>query len=468
MPPSAGAARADSLATLGVVRHEWLTLPQVQAWLGVAESADLPPWQAANVREMRRLHLRATCVDAALVEQSSVAQLRCEQAWRQLRAKNDWASFVPLLERVVELKRQIAASLAESLNTTEYDALLDEFEPGAKSAEIAKLFAGLAAFLAPFTEQVLARQRDAQPIQPKGPFPVAGQRCLGLRLMEAIGFDPRQGRLDVSHHPFCGGVPGDVRITTRYSEADFASSLMGVLHEAGHGKYEQGLPLTWRGQPVGLARGMAAHEGQSLLQEMQICRSREFLQFATPIIVEELGESAARQPEAFTVENLYRLCTRVRPGLIRVDADEVTYCSHIILRFEVERGLIDGSVQVKDIPELWNGHMRRLIGVDPGDNFADGCMQDVHWPSGAFGYFPVYALGALTAAQVFRAMKRDLPEVSSEIANGTFGPINAWLAEKIWSQGSLHSAKQLAVHATGEELTPVAFQEHLVRRYLPA
>ena len=470
MPPAAGPARAEAMATLHVMIHELQTDPRLVDWLAAGErevtSGNLNSFQTANFVEMRRIVRRASGVPTDLVARRSEAQMRCEQAWRKLRAENDWENFAPLLAEVVNLKRQEAQALAQALDLSPYDALMDEYEPGVRSAEIDRVFADLRTFLPPFIEKALERQAHFNPITPTGPFSIAAQEKLGRDLMKAVGFDMAHGRLDVSHHPFCGGIPSDVRITTRYDEQDFTTSLLGVLHETGHAKYEQGLPEAWRGQPVGHARGMSTHEGQSLLQEMQISRSRAFLTFAAPKMAAAFPEAAAQQPQAFTVENLYRLYTRVARSKIRVDADEVTYPCHILLRYDIERALIDGTMNVKEIPEAWDSAMQSLLAVHTAGDYRNGCMQDAHWPAGAFGYFPTYTLGAMTAAQVFAAIKKSLPNWESQVAHGSFDAINDFLRTHIWSYGSRCSADELMRHATGESLNARYFEEHLQARYL--
>ncbi len=461
-----GEARAEALATLRGLIHEQLTDPRVGDWIAAAESAGgLEPWQGANLREIKRAHLRETSIPRRLVEASSRAESQSEQAWRVLRPSSDWQSFRPLLETVVALKREVAAALSSNLGLSPYDSLVDGFEPGGNSEHFAALFAEIRAFLPGFIDRVVDKQRREVVLEPEGPFPVERQRWLGLRLMEKVGFDFRHGRLDQSHHPFCGGVPSDVRITTRYDENDFQKALMGVMHETGHAKYEQNLPKSWLEQPVGAARGMSVHESQSLLQEMQACRSREFLQVMEPLAREAFPDAFARNPKAFAVDNLYRLATRVRRDFIRVDADEATYPCHVVIRFEIEKSLIEGKLTVADIPEAWDAGMFSLLGLRTGDNHRDGCMQDVHWPAGLFGYFPTYTLGALTAAQLFRAMA-DSNGVRGALAAGDFTPMNAWLRDQVWSQGSLLDTPELLRRATGAPLGTEAFFRHLERRYL--
>ncbi|MET0341491.1 MAG: carboxypeptidase M32 [Polyangiales bacterium] len=469
MPRASGPKRAEATATLHVLMHEQLTDPRLAdlvAAAGEAGGEPLTPVEAANLREIRRVVARAACLPAKLVEQSSEARMRSEQAWRQKRADNDFTGFAPLLTEVVVLTREIAQRTGDALGLSPYDALIDEYEPGARAVDIDRIFAELRAFLPALTEQVLARQAGEPVHTPRGPFPIAAQRALGETLMLAVGFDGERGRLDVSHHPFCGGAPSDVRITTRYDEADFTSALMGVLHETGHAKYEQGLPSAWTAQPVGAARGMAIHESQSLLQEMQVSRSRAFVAFLTPHVHAAFPEAARAQPEAFTADNLYRFGTRVRRGKIRVDADEVTYPSHVLIRYDLERRLVDGSLAVRDIPEAWDAGMREMLGIATGDDHRDGCLQDVHWPSGAFGYFPSYTLGALTAAQLFAAAERALPDLRADIARGDFAPLNTFLRDAVWSQASILPNAELLTHATGAPLSTRWFEAHLRRRYL--
>ncbi|MEX2649409.1 MAG: carboxypeptidase M32, partial [Alphaproteobacteria bacterium] len=397
MPDGGAEARTEQIAVLGVLEHELATDPAQGELLAAAAAEPLDDWQRANLREMKRRWRHATALDADLVERLSRAVSSGEQAWRAARPLSDFAGFAPALDAVLRLAREVAARKADALGLAPYDALLDEYEPGFASLRIDGLFADLEGFLPEFLGRVLERQRSrGAPLRPQGPFPTDRQRDLALRLMRAVGFDFRHGRLDVSLHPFCGGTPDDVRITTRYDETDFTSALMGVLHETGHAMYERGLPAQWRNQPVGEARGTGIHESQSLLIEMQACRGREFLAFAAPIMREAFGADGP----AWREDNLYRLYTLVEPGFIRVDADEVTYPAHVILRYRLERAMIAGDLAVADLPGAWNEGMKRLLGIVPPEDRL-GCLQDIHWPDGAWGYFPTYTLGALAAAQLF-------------------------------------------------------------------
>jgi carboxypeptidase Taq len=375
--------------------------------------------------------------------------------------ENDFAAVLPGLERILRIEREIAAVKAERLGTSPYEALLDQYEPGASVAEIDRLFDEIAGFLPDLIEDALNRQAAPPSAPPSGPFPIETQRHLAMLLMERIGFDFAHGRLDISAHPFCGGTPDDVRITTRYNDNDFARALMGVLHETGHALYQRGLPAEWRLQPVGRARGMAMHESQSLLLEMQVCRSRAFLTYAAPMIRVAFGGDG---PE-WEVDALYRRQIRVRRGFIRVDADEVTYPAHVILRYRLERAMLAGDLHPAELPDAWATGMRELLGVAP-DNDREGCLQDIHWYDGNWGYFPTYTLGALIAAQLFEAARRDVPGLMQAIAEGEFAPLLGWTRQQVHSKGSLLSTAELVETATGQPLGTATFERHLRDRYL--
>ncbi|WP_439212096.1 carboxypeptidase M32 [Duffyella gerundensis] len=463
MPPAGSRVRGEALAELSVLQHEILTDKRTAALLDEAEQASLNDVERANLLEMRRAWQQAALLPASLVEAKSIAGSRCEHAWRQQRPANDWQGFAANLKEVVKLSREEAAMRADANGGSRYDALLDLFEPGMNSAQLDQTFGDLKTWLPDLLQRVQEKQAQ-QPIDfPLGPFAVEGQRQLGLAVMKQLGFDFNAGRLDVSAHPFCGGVPEDVRITTRYSENEFLSALMGVIHETGHARYEQNLPKQWPGQPVALARSTAIHESQSLFMEMQLGRSAPFLQLILPQIKAQLGD----QP-ALDADNYIRLTQRVKSSLIRVDADEVSYPAHVILRYEIERALIEGEIEVDDIPAMWDEKMMAYLNLDTRGNYRDGCMQDIHWTDGAFGYFPTYTLGAMYAAQLFQAVKRALPQLDSLIQSGDLQPIFDWLQQNIWQHGSRFSTQQLIVNATGEPLNPHWFRQHLETRYLGA
>lgn len=461
MPAKGNEARAAALAELQVLIHRTLTEPGLAGQIAAAEDEPLDDMARANLREIRRSWEQANLLPEALVEAKALAGSRCEHAWRTQRPANDWPGFLANFREVVRLSREEAQRLAEATGVRPYDALMDKYEPGMSSAEIERVFEEVKGWLPGLIRQVRQRQEGETVLAPAGPFAVERQRALGLDVMKLLGFDFDGGRLDVSVHPFCGGVAEDVRITTRYREDDFVQSLMGIVHETGHARYEQGLPRDWLSQPVGLARSMGIHESQSLSFEMQLGRSPAFLELIAPLVRRHLGEQ-----EAFSSANLARLYTRVQPGFIRVDADELTYPAHIILRFEIERALIEGEIEAEDIPALWDEKMQAYLGVDTRGNFRDGCLQDIHWTDGSFGYFPSYTLGAMYAAQYFAALRRQQPDLDGQIAAGNLASVFDWLARHIWSQGSRWETGELVERATGEALNPAYFRAHLERRYL--
>jgi carboxypeptidase Taq len=464
MPPGGAAARSEQLATLRGIAHQLLTAPEIADLLDAAEreAAALGPWQRANLREMRRSWRHAAAVPADLVEAMSRACSESETVWRAARPADDFAMALPGLERVLTLTREVAAAKAEALGVSPYEALLDQYEPGLATETIDGLFAEIERFLPGLLDQALAYQKSRPaPPEPQGPFPVALQRRAALTLMERIGFDFAHGRLDESAHPFCGGTPDDVRLTTRYNEADFSKALMGTLHETGHALYQRGLPAEWRRQPVGDWRGMAIHESQSLFLEMQLCRSRAFAGFAAPLLREIFGGTG----DTWSAEAFYRRQIRVIPGLIRVDADEVTYPTHVILRYRLERAMLAGDLLPRDLPGAWTEALRSAIGVSPSSD-RDGCLQDIHWYDGAWGYFPTYTLGALIAAQLFATLRKALPDVADRIGRGEFAAIFDWLRTHIHRKGSLLSTADLVQQATGAPLGAAAFERHLRERYL--
>jgi carboxypeptidase Taq len=466
MPEGASEDRADQLATLGVIAHGMIAAPDMPELLARAEQGarGLDPWRAANLREMRRSWVHESALPAELVEARTRATSACEMAWREARKNKDFKSLLPTLAEVLDVMRRIGEAKAAALGTSLYDALLDEFEAGGRSARIDVLFADLRGFLPDLLGRVMEHQRrEPKPLALDGPFPVALQRKLGEELIRLIGFDFSHGRLDVSEHPFTGGTADDVRITTRYDESDFARALMGTLHETGHGLYEAGLPRDWRRQPVGNARGMVLHESQSLLMEMQACRSDAFLAFAAPRMRAAFGKDGP----AWTTDNIHRVYTRVAPGFIRVDADEVTYPLHIMLRYRLERAMLAGDLKLVDLPGAWNEGMRELLGIVPTDD-AVGCLQDIHWPDGGWGYFPTYTLGALAAAQLFAAARKAHPGLMAAIGKGDFAPLLGWLRANVHGKGSIAGTEEILGDATGAPLGTAAFKAHLESRYLSA
>jgi carboxypeptidase Taq len=461
MPPRGNEARAAAMAEMGALLHRMRTDPQLAKQLDKAEAEPLSEPQRANLREMRREWRQSNALPESLVQRSYMATARCEHAWRTQRPANDWKGFLGNFREVLAIERDVAEALSQQSGLSRYDALMDRFEPGMTSKEVDALFGDLRRWLPGLIGQVIHKQSRETLLQPRGPFAVDAQRRLCERVIRMLGFDFEAGRLDVSTHPFCGGVPEDVRMTTRFRDDEFLGALMGTIHETGHGRYEQNRPRELLGQPVSEARSMAIHESQSLSFEMQLGSHPGFVAQLSALVAEAFGA----QP-AFELQNLHRLITRVKRGLIRVDADEVTYPAHIILRYEIERPLIEGEIEADDIPALWDTKMDELLGLDTRGNFKDGPLQDVHWPSGMFGYFPCYSLGAMYAAQWFAAMRRATPDLDARIARGELGTVFDWLRANVWSQASRWTTDELVRRASGEPLNPAHFRAHLEQRYL--
>jgi carboxypeptidase Taq len=464
MPRGGGAARGDQLATLAGVAHAQMTAPEVGDDLAEAEAMPISPdpWSAANLRLMRHAHTRATAEPADLVEAQARANSNCEKIWREAKRTANFSLVRPHLAEVVNLVRQQASALAPALDMSEYDALMDGYQQGIGASDVASIFGAYETFLAealPAAEERQARQPVA--VKPTGPFPVATQEALCRMVVERMGLDFDHARLDQSAHPFSGGTPTDVRITTRYETADFTQAVMAVVHETGHALYERGLPASHARQPVGRAAGMAIHESQSLIVEMQVCRDDEYLSWLGRMLHRAFGGEA----RPYQVENLSRIWRRVERGLIRTEADEMTYPAHVIMRFRLERGLMSGNLSVADLPGAWNDAIQDMLGVTPPDD-ARGCLQDIHWYDGAFGYFPSYTLGAMAAAQFMVVARQHTQGLKTAMGLGDLSPLINWLRNNVHAHGSLMGFNELLETATGKPLDPGDFQAHLRARYL--
>jgi carboxypeptidase Taq len=458
MPAGGAQARGDQMAIMAGLSHELLTHPGMADDLGAAERPN-DEWDAANLALMEIAHKRAMALPLDLVEAVSRAGSVCEMIWREARPASDFASVREALSEVVTLTREAAVILGHALEVSPYDALLAGYQRGTSAAEVTGIFARYEAFLEralPQAEEI--RGRQAPVALPAGPYPADVQESLCRRLSEAAGLDFNHARLDRSAHPFCGGTPTDIRITNRYDEQDFCAALMGVLHETGHAMYEQNLPPDRRRQLVGEAAGMAAHESQSLIIEMQTVRSDAYLSYLAPVLAEAFGKP-------ITVPSLKGRLRRVERSFIRVEADEMTYPAHVILRFRLEQALISGDLAVADLPGAWNDEFGKLLGLAvPNDRV--GCLQDIHWHCGMFGYFPTYSLGAMAAAQLMAAARAAMPGLDASFETGDISPLLGWLKVNVHGLGSRVGFAELLTRATGEALNPAAFEAHLTRRYL--
>lgn len=461
LPPDSADLRAAQHAVMAEVCHQAATDPRIGELLAELEKAagDLSPDQRAVVREARRDYDRATKLPADFVQEKAAQASVGYHAWAKARAESDFASYVPVLEKNLELAKREAAYLG--WGDRPYDYMIDLHDPGMSAAVITKLFAALKTELVP-----LVRQITSSPVKPRNDilrgFPVGEQHAFLREVTEKIGFNYRRGRIDVSLHPFCSGTGADIRMTTRFKEDEPLDSLFSSIHETGHGMYEQGLPQAHHATALGQNAGMGVHESQSRLWENQVGRSRGFWRHFEP----RFRAAFPRQTEAVSSDELYLAVNTVAPTLIRVDADEVTYNLHIILRFEIEQRLFNGTLAVKDLPEAWNALAGDLLGLTPA-NDQEGVLQDVHWSGGAFGYFPSYCLGNMLAAQLWYRAQALRPELADDFAKGDFSWLLNWLHENVHAHGRRYYLQELTRKVTGEELSPQALLRYLRERYLP-
>jgi carboxypeptidase Taq len=464
MPRQGSAHRAEQMALLARLSHEMLTDPILGDLLATVETSslvgDTSSDAAVNVREIRRQYDRAVKLPNVLVEELARVTTRAQQVWQEARQADDFAAFQPWLEKVVALLRQKAQAIG--YKTVAYDALLDEYEPGATTAEITTLFAALRADLVPLVSAIAASGRRPRRDLLQRDYPIEQQKQFGQAAAAAIGFDFDSGRLDVTTHPFCSGIgPGDCRITTRYNPRYFNESFFGILHEAGHGLYEQGLPAEHYGTPRGTFTSLGIHESQSRLWENQVGRGRPFWEHFFP-----------RARQAFPVlgdvglDDFLFAINDVQPSFIRVEADEATYNMHIILRFELEQALVSGDLQPADVPGAWNEKFQQFFALTPPTH-AKGCLQDIHWSMGGIGYFPTYTLGNLYAAQFMEQARRDMPDLNDEFHAGRFQGLKGWLNEKIHRAGQRYRSGELCQHVTGRPLSHQPLMSYLRGKYAP-
>ena len=466
MPRGGAAHRGEQLALLAGLAHERATDPRIAELLGAVEGSALLREQgpdgpeAVNVREIRRAYDRETRLPRALVEEIAGITPLAHQEWAAARQANDFPRFRPWLERMVALKRQEAECVG--YGGSPYDALLDDFEQGTTEAETARVFDALRAELVPLVQAVAGSSRRADLSVLRREVAAERQRAFCERVAAALGFDFDCGRLDTSAHPFCTGIgPGDCRLTTRYDPGDVTDGLYSVIHEVGHGLYDQGLDPERHGTPMGQAADMGVHESQSRLWENIVGRSRAFWEHFLPAARESLGPAF----DDVALDDLHFAVNHVAPSLIRVSADEVTYNLHVLIRFEIERALLTGDLRAGDLPGAWNEAYARYLGVTPTTD-ADGCLQDSHWSGGLFGYFPTYAVGNLCAAQLVGAAERDLGSLDEQFRRGEFGPLLAWMREHVHRHGRRDaSASALVRRITGDALDHRPLVSRLRQKY---
>jgi carboxypeptidase Taq len=463
MIPRAGhAIRAEAKGAMAGLLHRRAIDPRIGEWLACVEEGSLfqdslSP-EAVNVREWRRAHDKAVKIPEDLAVALARASSESESAWEQARPLNDWAGFLPHLKQLLFLKGEQAEAVGYS--TEPYDALLDDYEPGGTAGELLSVLVDLKEALIPLLDRIRGASRRPEPGLLQGGFPLISQESFAREVLRVIGFDFGAGRLDVSAHPFSVTIgPGDSRITWRPRENSFSEGFFGAVHEAGHAFYEQGLPRDRYGTPMAEAVSLGIHESQSRLWENMIARSEPFWRRFYPLAQEKFGGLAG-----VSLERFHSAINRVEAGLVRVEADELTYNLHVLLRFELELDLIRGALMPDDLPEAFSGKMREYLGVTP-PNVGMGAMQDVHWASGLFGYFPTYTLGTIYAAQFIEAAERSIGTLPEFVARGEFEPLLAWLRDKVHSQGMRYRPRDLVAFATGSEPSASALKSYLERKY---
>jgi carboxypeptidase Taq len=463
MPPGGVEHRGNQLALLAGLHHQKATDPRLGELLTELEGSQLTDDpqspSAVNIRDLRRSYDRLCRLPRRLIEELARITTLAQHEWARAHREADFARFRPWLERIVLLKRREAECLG--YEKTPYDALLEEFEPGARTQDVASLFAALRRELVPLVNALLAAPRRPKVDILEREFPLNRQRQFGETVAAALGFDFERGRLDTAAHPFFSTVgPGDCRITTRYRHRNFNDGFFGILHELGHALYEQGLDPEHFGTPMGEAVSLGVHESQSRLWENLVGRSRPFWDHFFPLAQEFFPEALAD----VTAEEFHFALHHVEPSCNRVRADEVTYNLHILVRFELEQALLAGDLQAVDVPEAWNAAYRNMLGIVPADA-TEGCLQDGHWSAGLIGYYPTYTLGNIFAAQLFTRAEEELGDLGEAFARGEFTGLLGWLRDKVYRQGRRYPAVRLIEHVTGSPVDHRPLVRALRRKY---
>ncbi|MFB6252583.1 MAG: carboxypeptidase M32 [Halobellus sp.] len=455
MPSGGQPARSKQQSTLSSLEHELLTDDALAAYLDDVEDDDLDPEQEAVVREIRRKQQRAVRVSNDLVEEISETTSDALAVWEDAKADSDFDAFAPTLERLVDLKREYARQIDPDRDP--YEVLFEEYEPYLGIDTTERILERLRDELVPLIEDVEASDVDlAQPFD--ATYDEAAQAELNRAVLDSLGYDWDRGRLDTSSHPFTLGTQFDCRITTRFDESDPLDALSSTIHEFGHATYNLGLPQEDYGTPLGQDRDLAVHESQSRLWENHVGRSRAFWDLIWPHIQEHLGLDGDARAGFEAANQIYP------DNRIRVEADELTYHMHIILRFEIERDLIRGDLEVEDVPRVWNDKMESYLGVRP-ENDAEGCLQDIHWSHGYFGYFPTYSLGSVLAAQLYAHAESGIDGLEGQIREGDFDPLHDWLTEQVYQHGQRYTTPELIREATGEAYTAEYFVDYVETKF---
>jgi len=463
MPPKGACLRADQLGLVAALAHQKATDPRVGELLSGLEGSELVKdpgsCEAVVIREARRDYDKRTRLPASLVAELAKTAALARQDWAQARKDSDFSKFLPSLERVVALARQKAAAYGTFAEP--YDALLDDYEPGTTSAELTQVFSSLRVELSDLLARVGASSHKPDPSVLEGDYAVGLQKVFAESVASAMGFDFRAGRLDVTIHPFCTGIgPGDTRILTRYNPRRLNEGLFGVMHEAGHALYEMGLDKErWFGTPMGMPASVGLHESQSRMWENLVGRSKSFWRYFFPQ-AQRLFRSALGD---VSLDAFHAAINEAKPSHIRIEADEVSYNLHILLRFELERALLSGDLEPADIPMEWNARFKKYLGLEVRRD-SEGCLQDIHWAAALFGYFPTYTLGNLYAAQLFEKARQDLPGLDAAFTNGSFAQLRDWLHSNVHRHGRRYHAARLCERLTGRPLSHRPLMDYLTAK----
>ncbi len=463
IPKNGSENRGNQLALLAGLGHQKATAPEIgdllQQLEGSSMAADPDSFEGANIREVKHSYDKLVKVPQSLVEEITRVTTVAHDVWADARKKSDFSVFFPYLEKIIKLKQQQAEAVGYEKHP--YDALLDDFEPGATIEKVAKVFADFRDELVGLVKAISNAKKKPDASILERNYPVDRQASFGKEASAAIGYDYDQGRLDVTVHPFCTGIgPGDVRITTRYNPNHFGQAFFGILHESGHGIYEQGLDPERFGTPGGDAVSLGIHESQSRMWENMVGRSMAFWKYFFPKAQKAFPEALG----GVKLDDFHFAINEVKPSFIRVEADEVTYNLHILVRFEIEQAFFSGDLKPKDIPAAWNDKFKKYFGITPPDD-AQGCLQDVHWSAGYIGYFPTYSLGNLYSAQFFVQAQKDLGDLDGQFAKGEFGKLKGWLNQKIHRLGQRYRAEKLAEVVTGKPLSHQPLMAYLKAKY---
>ena len=459
MPAKAIRFRSEVIGLLSKMMFERFTSDEVGAWISeLSARDDLSFEESASVRVVGRDYHRRKKLPAELVEQHAIARAQAQPAWAEARQKSDFNLFLPHLVKMIDFAKRIADCYG--YEGEPYDALLEDYEPGMNTTKLRAIIAPLRDELVPFIKRLTEDGTAPDTSFLQGEFDPDTQKALAYRALDLVGYDHERGALGEVAHPFCVGIsPNDVRVNNRYPADRLESGLFGALHEGGHAMYGQGMPESLYGLHLSDGASNGFHESQSRMIENQVGRSRPFWRFFQPTLAEFFPRFADTDPES-----LYRAMNVVTPSFIRVEADEVTYNFHIMLRLEIETGLVNGTIDPNDLPRLWNEAMEKYLGIVP-PNDALGVLQDVHWSMGYVGYFPSYMLGNLYAAQLFATMREALPSLDTQIEQGDFEPLLAWLRENVHQYGAAYEPEELITKITGRPLDGSFFARYVTEKY---